>query len=151
MQDITESEINRFFRKCLIIIIHLFILFAMIIFSVQIFILAEQFSFNQLIFTFILIALLIPTAYIRKRIARIAGIDDRSIVLISARGRVYLEINEIVKITKLVRFTFSERPWYMIAFLNSERVKERWLFQGEPRIDLLEKIKAMGIRLRNIP
>jgi hypothetical protein len=52
-----------------------------------------------------------------------------------------------------VRICFNElqRGWFIIHFLNDKGKKERWMFQAEHDIGLVQNLKKMHIRLRNIP
>jgi hypothetical protein len=88
--------------------------------------------------------------YFRKRIAKISALDDNSICLISKEKKILLHKNDILCIRQMVRFSLSERMWLMITFFNQNKKRERWLFQGEPNLGLMDEFKKMGVRLKNI-
>ena len=81
----------------------------------------------------------------------ITSLDKDAITLISRKKRDLLKRKDIITVSKMVRFTFSERGWFIIHFLNDKGKKERWMFQAEPDIGLVDNLKKMHIRPRNIP
>jgi hypothetical protein len=133
------------------ILMHLFILLGALFFSVQMILLfAGHFSYNDILGVLMSCGFLMFGWYFCKRIAIITSLDEDAITLISRKKRVHLHRKDIITVSKMVRFTFSERSWFIIFFLNDKGKKERWMFQAEPHIGLVDNLKKMHIRLRNI-
>lgn len=148
---INESETNKFNRKCMTFLMHLFILLGALFFIVQMILLfAGHFSYNDILGVLMSCGFLMFGWYFSKRIAMITSLDEDTITLISRKKRVHLQRKDIITVSKMVRFTFSERSWFIIFFLNDKGKKERWMFQAEPHIGLVDNLKKMHIRLRNI-
>jgi hypothetical protein len=81
----------------------------------------------------------------------IVSLDENAITLISRKKSVHLHEKDVIVVSKMVRFAFSERGWFMIHFYNDMGKRERWIFQAEPHIELVDNLKKMHIRLRNVP
>jgi len=152
MNHITESETNKLFRFCMLIFVHIILVIGILFLSFQLLMIyILPFSYIQLYPIVLSTAFIIPSVYLRNRIARITMFGDNSLSLLSSRYELHLDVHQIVHISKIVRFTLSERALYMILFYNKKEKMERWIFQGEKNVDLLQKFKSMGIRLKNIP
>lgn len=149
---INESETNKFNRNCMTALMHLFLLMGaafLIIHMILLF--SGNLSYNDILGVLIGCGFLMFGWYFRKRISMIASLNADNISLISRKKRVVLQGKDVISVSKMVRFTFSERGWFIIHFLNDKGKKERWLFQSEPGIRLVDNLKTMHIRLRNIP
>lgn len=149
---INESETNKFKRNCMTALMHLFILMGAAFLIIQVILLfSGHLSYNDILGALISCGFLMFGWYFRKRISMIAALDADAITLISRKKRVDLQGKDIISVSKMVRFTFSERGWFIILFLNDKGKKERWMFQSEPSIRLVDNLKKMHIRLRNMP
>lgn len=149
---INESEKNKFNRNCMTVLMHLFILMGAVFLIVQVTLLfVGHLSYNDILGIVMSCGFLIFGWYFSKRIAMIISLNKDSITLISRKKRVHLQRNDIITVSKMVRFTFSERGWFIIHFFNEKGKKEKWMFQAEPAIGLIDNLKKMHIRLRNIP
>ena len=152
MVEIKESESNRTTRQSAILLTYLFIIAGSAVCLVQfLFIGMGKLSFHELPFITISLALVIFGCHLRKKVARISAIGKDAIELESSKQKLQLSTNDIVSISKAVRFTLTERVWLIIAFKNLKGKKERWFFQTEQNVDLIRRLKEMGITLKNLP
>jgi hypothetical protein len=134
------------------VLMHLFILIGAVLLIVQATLLfTGHWSFTDIFGVVMSCGFLMFGWYFSKRIAMITSLDKDAITLISRKKKVHLQRKDIIIVSKMVRFAFSERGWFIIYFLNEKGKKERWMFQAEPDIGLVDNLKKMHIRLRNIP
>jgi len=130
----------------------LFIVIGAVFLAIQLFLVKiELLSGYQILSVAISLVFFVIGLYFRKRISRIYSVGSDFICLISSDEEVCLYKKEILSVRKLVRFTISKRAWYIIHFVNSRRNRERWLFQGEAGLELIDQLKKMGVMLKNIP
>jgi Ca2+/Na+ antiporter len=134
------------------VLMYLFILVGAVFLIVQVTLLfAGHLSYNDIFGVVISCAFLMFGWYFSKRIAMITSLDEDAITLISRKRRVDLHGKDVISVSKMVCFTFSERGWFIIHFINDKGKKERWMFQSEPSIRLVDNLGKMHIRMRNIP
>lgn len=147
-----ESETNRLIRNCLTVSMHLFIVIGAVLFVVHGLLLLKGQSpfadFTGVLMSCVFVALGI---YFRKRIARIDELGETFLALSSQSKKIQLQFKDIESIRKMIRFTLSERAWFIICFYNESGKKERWLFQGEPGIGLIYYLEHSKINLKNMP
>ena len=90
--------------------------------------------------------------YFLKRFVEIEKIDDDSVTFGLGEKEVRLLKENIISVTKAVRFTVTENYLLMITFYNIDKnKKERYFFMNDPEFNLLESFKNMGVKLRNVP
>jgi hypothetical protein len=132
-------------------LMHLFILIGAVFLIVQAILLCSgHLSYSDILGVLMSCGFLMFGLYFRKRIAMIVSLDKDAITLISRKKSVHLHREDVIVISKMVRFTLSERCWFIIHFYNDKGKRERWLFQEEAHIGLVDNLKKMHIRLRNI-
>lgn len=152
MHEIKESTTNRQSRYCMAGLMNLFLMMGIVFLAIQLLLVKMGLlSGYPILSVTISTGFLVIGFYFRKRISRIHSLGIDFICLISSGKKVCLHKNEILSVKKMVRFTISERAWYIIHFMNDRRKRERWLFQGEPGLGLVDRFKKMGVRLKNIP
>jgi hypothetical protein len=134
------------------VLMHLFILIGAVFLIVQVTLLfTGNMSYNDIFGVVISCGFLMFGWYFSKRIAMITSLDEDVITLISRKKRVDLQGKDVISVSKMVCFTFSERGWFIIHFINDKGKKERWMFQSEPSIRLVDNLEKMHIRMRNMP
>lgn len=90
--------------------------------------------------------------YFKGRSAEFVDIDEDSVTLSLGDKEVRLSKEIIISVTKSVRFTVTENYFLIITFYkNDNKGKERYFFFNEPKYNLLESFKNMGVKLRNVP
>jgi len=152
MHEIKESATNRQSRYCMAGLMHLFMFIGIAFLAIQLILVKLGLLVGyQILSVTISSGLLVIGFYFRKRISRIHSLGSDFICLISSGEEVCLHRNEILSVKKMVRFTISERAWFIIRFINIRQKRERWLFQAELGLGLVDHLKKMGVILKNIP
>jgi hypothetical protein len=140
---IAESETNRFLRTCMTLALSVLII-------ITSFTLVLDLLFFDTLMSLPTILLLPIGWYTKKRIAKVEEIGKNYIVFAVGKNRRVIEKNNIISIRKWARFTVSERIWMSITYKHGKK-KERYLFQTEPKMDMLKYFTQMGIILNNLP
>lgn len=146
-----ESETNRLIRKCLTVAMNLFVFIGVVLLIAQVLIsLVGQFSLADIFGVFVSCAFIAIGLYFRTRIARIDELGEDFLSLSSQFRYIRLQFKDIISIKKMVRFTLSERAWFVVSYSNENGKKERWLFQGEPEIGLIDYLENSKIKINNM-
>lgn len=83
---------------------------------------------------------------------RVKAIDKHSVTLRLGKKKVHILKDNIISITKAVRFTATEKFWLILTFYDKgKKKKDHYFFVNEPKSNYLELFKKMGIKLRNLP
>lgn len=144
MLEIRESKKNKLIRKCMSFMLRSIILIGLILIIVEF---AHFRSFNG----WPILLFIVLGWYAKNRISRIDSIGEDYIVLSSLKRNDVINKNDIIRISKWARFTISERFWLTISYRKSNRRKEMYFFQVEPKAGMIEKFREMGIILKNMP
>ena len=143
--EIKESNLNKSIRV-LVKTICVFSMFFGIVFMIF------QILLGNTLISVIGFPIIFLSYYIGNRISKIKLIKQDSILLASGRKEIQLRKKEILCITKLVKFTFTERFWLKVN-LNKGKfpILNCYFVMNEPKYDFIDKFYSMGLRVKNMP
>lgn len=143
MTVIRESKHNRDQRLAAIHFIHFTIIVSLILFVLQILLFNKYFA----------LLAIFPIAiafFLKKRVAKLSSFEDKRIVFTINKKSVPIAVNEIIYVSKAVRFTFTQRFWLIIRY-RKENKSGFLFFVNEPDFHFLDLFSNLGVKLKNMP
>ena len=140
--EIEESTKNRVFRMMLRTLFVFLIIFG-------IFFIIFQIIANNLLLSSIGLPIVVMGYLLGKGVCRIKNISEDSVLLESGKGQIKLHKDDF-SILKLIRFTVSQRFLFAILPKRIHFFTIFYLVVNEPKYDLFNKLKKMGIRFYNV-